>query len=73
LTYDLISVIYHALQGAETCEQYLSDAEQKGDQELARFLREVCEQNREVAHRAMRLLGNRLAQRATTQQAQGGN
>ncbi len=68
-TYDLISVIYHALQGAETCEQYVRDAEQQGDQELAQFLREVCTQNREIANRALRLLGNRLGQRATTKQA----
>lgn len=25
-TYGLISVVYHALQGAETCEQYAEDA-----------------------------------------------
>ena len=35
--YDLISVAYHALQGAETYEQYERDALQQGDQELAEF------------------------------------
>jgi hypothetical protein len=33
--YDIVSVLYHALQGAETYEQYIRDAEQRGDQELA--------------------------------------
>ena len=33
-TYDLVSVLYHALQGAETARHYIQDAEQAGDQEL---------------------------------------
>jgi hypothetical protein len=32
--YNLVSVLYHTLQGAETYEQYLQDAQQAGDQEL---------------------------------------
>ena len=35
--YNVISVLYHALQGADTCGTYLQDAEQAGDQELAQF------------------------------------
>ena len=37
--YDLVSIIYHALQGAETYGMYIADAEEVGDAELARFLR----------------------------------
>jgi hypothetical protein len=46
-TYGLISVIYHALQGAETCEQYVKDARTARNEELASFF-EACrdEQNR---------------------------
>ena len=33
-TYDLVSVLYHALQGAETARHYMQDAAQAGDQEL---------------------------------------
>ena len=29
-TYNLLSIIYHALQGAETYEKYIHDAEQGG-------------------------------------------
>jgi hypothetical protein len=36
ITYDLVSVIYHALQGAETTAMYIADAEQEGNQELVR-------------------------------------
>lgn len=33
--YDLASVLYHALKGAQTNDTYIKDAEQAGDQELA--------------------------------------
>jgi hypothetical protein len=59
ITYDLVSVLYHALQGAELCEEYASTAEEAGDQEVARFLREVQEEERR-ADRAKQLLAGRL-------------
>ena len=37
----IISVLYHALQGADTCATSLQDAEHAGDQDLAQFFREV--------------------------------
>ena len=39
--YNLISVSYHALQGAETTGIYANDAEQDGNPELAKFFRAV--------------------------------
>jgi len=39
--YDLVSVMYHALQGAETYERYITDARERGDGELADFFRAV--------------------------------
>jgi hypothetical protein len=58
--YDIVSVMYHALQGAETYDRYVADAEQRGDDELAAFFRDAQERNREVAHRAKGLLRGRL-------------
>ena len=29
--YDVVSVLYHALQDGETCMQYLQDAQETGD------------------------------------------
>jgi rubrerythrin len=58
--YDILSVMYHALQGAETYDRYIADAEERGDDDLADFFREVQERNREVAHRAKKLLRERL-------------
>jgi hypothetical protein len=58
--YDLVSVIYHALQGAETYDRYVSDAEERNDSELADFFRDVQTRNCEIAERGQRLLAGRL-------------
>jgi len=58
--YNLISVLYHALQGAETYEQYARNA--GGDQDLANFFREVQQQEQQRADRAKQLLAQRLQQ-----------
>jgi hypothetical protein len=58
--YDLVSVIYHALQGAETYERFIADAQLDGDIELADFLRDVQRRNREIAEQAKHLLQPRL-------------
>jgi hypothetical protein len=58
--YDLVSVLYHALQGAETDDRYIADAVQSGDSELVDFFRKVQENDRVVAERAKRLLHARL-------------
>lgn len=59
-TYDLVSVLYHSLQGAETYEFFENDASEAGDEELARFFREVQEEERRRADRAKQLLATRL-------------
>lgn len=59
-SYDMISVLYHLLQGAETLDQYCADAENANDSELAAFFRELQEHNNQMAQRAQRLLKNRL-------------
>ncbi len=60
--YDLISVLYHTLQDAETCLQYIEDAEQTGDNELAQFFRGIQQQDRQRADRAKELLRQRISQ-----------
>lgn len=56
--YNLISVLYHALQGGDTIGQYLSDAQ--SDDDLAQFLQETQGQYRQIADRAKQLLAQRL-------------
>jgi rubrerythrin len=58
--YDLVSVIYHALQGAETYGMYIADAEEVEDAELAKFFKEVQDDERQRADRAKKLLAGRL-------------
>ncbi len=53
--YDLVSIQYHALQGAELYEKYLEDAHDHED--VAEFIREVQEQDRQRAIRCHELLG----------------
>lgn len=56
--YNLISVLYHALQGAETVGMYMQDA--KDDKELSQYFSEVQSQYRQLADRAKTLLGKRF-------------
>jgi hypothetical protein len=58
--YDVISVLYHALQGAETISQYIEDARSARDQELLSFFEETRLEYAERAQRAKQLLATRL-------------
>jgi len=55
--YALVSVLYHALHGAENCERYVLDAEAAGDDRVAAFFRETQAAQMETAERAKELLG----------------
>ncbi len=56
--YDLVSVLYHALQGADTIDKYLADA--SGDEELENFLRQVKQGYDRAAQQAKQLLVARV-------------
>ncbi|MGP4030308.1 hypothetical protein [Actinomadura sp. 3N407] len=60
--YDIVSVLYHTLQEADTLEQYIKDAEDNGDQTAADFFREVQADDRKNAQRAKQLLRHRIDQ-----------
>jgi hypothetical protein len=59
-TYNLVSVLYHALQGGATCLQYMQDARDKGDEELVQFFHDVQDCQRHLAGRAREMLKRRL-------------
>jgi hypothetical protein len=59
-TYALVSVLYHALQGAETLERYRQDAAAASDQELVQFLGEAQAWQRHLARQAQAVLQQRL-------------
>ncbi|HYC46682.1 MAG TPA: hypothetical protein VED01_14510 [Burkholderiales bacterium] len=54
--YDLVSVLYHSLQGAEACAKYEQDASSEGSKEVAEFMHEVQEQQQRIAQKAKELL-----------------
>jgi hypothetical protein len=55
VTYDLISIAYHALQAVQTYRQYEQDAS-RGDQQMAEFFRKTCDANKQCAQEALQLL-----------------
>jgi hypothetical protein len=55
--YNLVSVLYHTLNGADTCDHYAMDAEAAGNERLAGFFRETQNMHTEVAERAKEMLG----------------
>jgi len=66
--YDLVSVLYHALQGDDTLTQYIEDAENADDQELAEHFREFQERYREIAQQCKELLKERLVAEETNEE-----
>src|SRR5688572_21308301 len=60
VTYDLISVLYHALQASETMRRYRRDAVKEQDSELLGLFDLVIEKNREIADAAKELLQKRF-------------
>ena len=63
-TFNLVSILYHALQAAQTYDTYIRDAEQQGDTNLAQFLRRIQNEDRNRAQYAMQLLAQRSSQGA---------
>lgn len=58
--YDLISVLYHMLEGAWKYDAYAKEAEKAGDKALAQFFRESQQEECKRATRAKELLKDRL-------------
>ena len=51
VTFDLISVQYHSLKAGHDYGQYVRDAENAGQDEIAGFFREVMEQDSQRAQK----------------------
>ncbi len=58
--YDLVAVLQHSLQAAEKCEQAVVDAEEAGNAELVKQLREIREMCTAQADRVRALVGDQL-------------
>jgi rubrerythrin len=60
VTFDLISVQYHALKAGHDYGQYVRDAENAGQEEIASFFRSVMEEDSNRAaqcHKFLKQLG----------------
>jgi hypothetical protein len=73
ITYDLVSVIYHALQGAETTALFISDARQEGNSELEQFFTQAKDEYQARADRAKQLLTTHLGSQQSRGASGGGN
>lgn len=60
VTFDVISVLYHALETAHTTVTYEEDARDEGQAEIADFFKEVIATNRKIADGAKEILRKRL-------------
>jgi rubrerythrin len=56
LTFDLVSVQYHALKAGHDYGQYVRDAENAGMDDMAQFFRDVMEQDSQRAQRCHEFL-----------------
>ena len=54
--YNLVSVLYHALEEAQTASAYIQDAQQSGDQQLAQFFQSVQQTANQQAQQAQQML-----------------
>ena len=54
--YDLVSVQYHSLKGGHDYGQYVRDAENAGQEEIAGFFRDIMEEDSSRAHRCHEFL-----------------
>lgn len=56
-TFDLVSVLYHALEGAQTYGRYCQDAQQVGNRDLEQFFQQCQQEDIRRAEQAKQLLG----------------
>jgi hypothetical protein len=56
VTFDLISLQYHSLKAGHDYGQYVRDAQNAGQDEIARFFQDVMAQDAERAHRCHQFL-----------------
>ena len=58
--FDLVSLLYHQLEGAATYSRYADDARDAGDEESRTFFARARDSARSMAEEAKRLLKARL-------------
>lgn len=67
-TYDVIAILYHALQGAENCQTYLRDAQ---DGQIRDFIQQALQTQRQLADQGKQVLQQCLGKDTGGQSAFG--
>src|SRR5947209_19253223 len=67
-TYDVIAILYHALQGAENCQTYLNDAR---DGQIRDFVQQALQSQRQLADQGKQVLQQLLQKDTGGQSAFG--
>jgi hypothetical protein len=67
-TYDVIAILYHALQGAENCQTYLNDAQ---DGQIRDFVQQALQSQRQLADQGKQILQQLLQKDTGGQSAFG--
>jgi hypothetical protein len=57
IVYDLISIQYHALKGAEIYDKFLDDAHSSEHEDVAEFIKQCKDQDQQRAVRCHQFLG----------------
>ncbi|MFP5260622.1 MAG: hypothetical protein ACLGJB_01800 [Blastocatellia bacterium] len=70
LTFDLITILHEKSKGIEAYQKYLDDA--KGDQEIARVIEQVMQQDRQTIQQLQQHLGRLLSQQGGSGRNAGG-
>lgn len=55
--FNLVSVLYHALESSTTNQKYIQDAKQAGNNDLVQFFQQIQQEDRQRAQKAQQLLG----------------
>ena len=56
LYYDLVSTLHHSLQAEQAYGCYAQDAQASGNQELATFFQQLCQQSQQCAEQAKQMM-----------------
>jgi TolA-binding protein len=71
LTFDLITILHEKSKGLEAYQKYLGDA--KGDQEIARVIEQVMQQDQQTIQQLQQHLGRLLSQQGGSGRGAGGD
>ncbi len=64
ITFDLVSILYHSLEGAATYDKYIQDAQGIGDNSIVQFFQEVQREEQQRAQRCQQLLQQHMSHRS---------